>query len=56
MNTPSDVSQSLNAIPDPVAVTNPPHQTSGNVAHASTHAQRWGHGDDGDADGNGINQ
>ena len=45
MKTPSEVSQSLKAIPEPVAVTKPPHHTSGNVAHASSQAQRWGQRD-----------
>ncbi len=45
MNTPSDVSQSLKAIPEPVAVTKPPHHTNGNVAHAKAQAQRWGQRD-----------
>jgi hypothetical protein len=29
-------------MPEPVAVTKPPHHTRGNVAHANTQAQRWG--------------
>lgn len=45
MNVPSEVSQSRNAMPEPVAVTTPPHQISGNVAQASAQAQRRGHGD-----------
>jgi hypothetical protein len=39
----------LKAIPEPVAVTKPPHHTSGNVAHASAQAQRWGQRDGCDA-------
>jgi hypothetical protein len=35
----------LNAIPEPVAVTNPPHHTNGNVAHANSQAHRLGQGE-----------